>query len=402
MKIGIDLRYLQQAYNHSRDGGLGGMGKYSKGLWNALVHGYPNHYFVGLVDSGNVPVQLKLISNSLCNAELRSIGVSSFPSLTKYFKKSSYSWIYRAIQNKVVGHITSAFDDLDVIHILHQLPAPRVKCKTVITIYDCIPFGSGNLVPNVSLMESIRRSYLKSMNRADALVCISKSTEKDAHFYIQSSRAKTCVIYPGIDNDVFCLRGNQESQLQFCNPKVPFFLHVGVCVGRKNPDVLLKSISLLTGLTDSPFIFLFVGPYQVNLNAKKHILDLAKFLNISEKIYFAGDVSDEILASLYQGAVSLVFPSLYEGFGYPVAEALACGGRCITSESSSLPEVMGEYGTIVNPINPMELADAMLANLLNSKSETLENRTQRTTHASNFSWKKAAAAHISLYEDLTA
>lgn len=402
MIIGIDLRFLQAAYIHSRAGGLGGVGIYSKGLWIALVRGFPNHHFVGLVDSGPIPAQLKLISDSSPNSELRSIGIGPFSNLTKRFKKSSYSWIYRAIQNEMVCRFTTVFDDLDVLHILYQLPAPRAKCKTVITMYDCIPLGAGDAVSSCSLVDLTRRRYLKSINRADAIVCISKSTESDVHAYIKGSRSKTCVIYPGIDLDVFRPQDDKNLHLKICMPNVPFFMHVGVCTGRKNPDVLLESICLLAGLTNSPFVLLFVGPYQVDQNAKKHILDLAQALNILDKILFAGDVSDQVLASLYQEAVSLVFPSLYEGFGYPVAEALACGGRCITSDSSSLPEVMGQCGIVVDPSNPKELADAMLSNLLNFKSETLENRTQRVTQASFFSWRKAAAAHISLYESLAA
>ena len=401
MRIGIDLRFLQSAYRNSNDGGLGGVGVYSKGLLQALAHCYPQHQYIGFVDHGDIPCgMLDLVKSTGCS-DLRPFGAGKrFKKVARRLERSSYSWILRSFETEFSYGIGNCFDDLDIFHVLNQSPPPRLDCKTIVTVYDLIPFFPSYVKSLSALFTQMRLVYLKGMTRADALVCISKSTEKDLHQYLQVAEGKTRVIYPGINQNIFRNSKYEDENAGHENLfNQPYFLHVGVCEGRKNPGVLVKAIQLLANKTELPFSFVFVGPYQVKPQAMQFINDMAARLFISDKIVFIGDVSDEKLAALYRNSVSLVFPSTYEGFGYPPVEALACGGHCITSKNSSLPEAVSCFATLVDPFNQEDIAHAMLNQLMIYHEGNTPN-LKGIAWAMNFSWDKAAAYYNSLYNEL--
>jgi glycosyltransferase involved in cell wall biosynthesis len=124
---------------------------------------------------------------------------------------------------------------------------------------------------------------------------------------------------------------------------------------------------------------------------------LVKEQGIAEQTVFTGLVSDPQLVALYQQASAFVFPSLYEGFGLPVLEAMACGCPVITSSTSSLPEVAGKAGILVNPNNTTELMEAM-TQVLTDTALALTLRKMGREQAEKFSWEKTARATADLYQ----
>lgn len=398
LRIGFDLRYLQAAYRNSASGGLGGAGVYIQGLWLAMVRLFPETEFVALVDHGDVPARLRKLVALAPNAEIMPFGLAGSSPVVSRLDRSSYSWILRALESEFHLGMPRKIAGFDILHVTNQSPAPAGLCPTVMTMYDLCPLGAGVPVKNTWL-ERLHRRYLTQLGRADHLVCISEATDNDAKHYLTGCDDKTSVIYPGIDLDIFKPGIPDKSEvMEKFGLAADYFIHVGVCSSRKNPRGLIEAMSLAARACDNDFNLVLAGPYQVNRSAAQAILDLARSYGIESRIKLLGDVSDEHLAVLYRNALGLVFPSFYEGFGYPAAESLACGTPCIVSNTSSLPEAAGDLGLLVDPSEAHQIADAMVFVVRAGKNERV--RIEGPHWAQRFSWDGAARAYMNIYRDL--
>ena len=398
MRIGFDLRYLQAAYRNSAGGGLGGVGVYIQGLWKALARLYPETAFVALVDHGDIPERLHELVNLAPKSEIMPFGLAGRGHILSRLDRSSYSWLIRALESEFQLGIPREAACLDILHIMNQSPAPVGLCPTVMTIYDLCPLGAGVPVKQ-TLLEKNHRHYLTRLGRADRLVCISEATRNDAKRYLTDCREKTAVIYPGIDFEIFKpgISNKAEVKEKF-GITTDFFIHVGVCSGRKNLCGLMEAMRIAVNACNGDFVLVFVGPYQVSKIASQAILELARDYGIGERVMILGDVSDANLAVLYRNALALVFPSFYEGFGYPAAESLACGTPCIVSDTSSLPEAVGDLGVLVDPADASQIADVMVTVVRAGKNERVQIEGPRW--AQQFSWDRAAVAYMDIYREL--
>lgn len=398
LRIGIDFRFLQGAYRNSSNGGIGGVGVYSRGLWRQLALSFPSNQYVAIVDHGPIPDRLSELLDLAPTVEIRKCGLGGRSRLLSRIDRSSFSWLLRALESEFGFGVKEALNDLDVLHVLNQAPPPKVCKPTVLTLYDLCQVGAGEPAHSISMRERLRRGYLKRISRADALVCISEATKRDAALFLEVAEGQCSVVYPGIDLETYAPKKDNLSTQLLAGLSSGFFLHVGVCAGRKNPRVLLAAVKAAS-VKDKSFFFVFVGPYQVNQGARLELESLAKELDLSDRVVILGDVSDQSLASLYQHARALVFPSLYEGFGYPPAEALASGGSCIVSNTSSLPEAIGDFGILVDPNDAESICAAMLEMLsVNRKQRSVEQKRQ---WAEQFSWSIAAESYMQVYRRLS-
>lgn len=398
LKIGFDLRYLQAACRNSAGGGLGGAGVYIQGLWKAMVRLFPETEFVALVDHGAIPERLHELISLAAKAEIMPFGLAGRGRIIRRLDRSSYSWLIRAVESEFHWGLPGEVTRLDIIHIMNQSPAPDGLCPVVMTVYDLCPLGAGMPV-KPSWWEKIYRRYLTRLGRADRLVCISESTRNDAIHYLTWCGEKSAVAYPGIDLEIFKpgISSKTEVKEKF-GIATDYFIHVGVCSGRKNPRGLMEAMKIAVNTCNENFVLVFVGPYQVIKNATQIIQELARDFGIGERIVILGDVSDSDLAVLYRNALALVFPSFYEGFGYPAAESLACGTPCIVSNTSSLPEAVGDLGMLVDPANASQIADAMVSIIRAGKNERVQSEGPRW--AQKFSWDQAAVAYMGVYREL--
>ncbi|MFV3197320.1 glycosyltransferase family 4 protein, partial [Klebsiella pneumoniae] len=153
----------------------------------------------------------------------------------------------------------------------------------------------------------------------------------------------------------------------------PYFLIVGNRKKHKNEISSLKAFKLLK--TDE-YKVLITG------SASPELMDYINNESLNDNVHFIGPQTDSELASLYKGAAALVFPSLYEGFGLPVVEAMSCGSPVITSNVSSLPEISGDAAILVNPLDINEIASAMnsIINDNSLKSELIEKGYKVSKH----------------------
>ncbi|MBA2461612.1 MAG: glycosyltransferase family 4 protein [Actinobacteria bacterium] len=401
--IALDLRYLEAAYRNSPGGGLGGMGVYSRGLWHALARKRPDWGFLAVGDRGLVPSLFReTVDASTAAATIVQRGLAgSFPFPLR-LAETRCNWLLHMLESELGwGNPLSGLPTaVDVLHGLSQLPPARSrKTPTVTTVYDLIPLGAaGNSTP--SGLARVRRRYLARIGRADRFLCISESTRRDLLSLTDICPSRVRVVYPGIEHATFrpvhCTPDELRDRYGI---EPPYFLNVGVCFGRKNPRALLDAFSRVVSAREGREASLaFVGPYHVIPGSAQRIEREANALHIADRVKVIGDVGEDHLARLYTNAAALVFPSLYEGFGYPALESLACGTPAIVSAASSLPEAVGPLGRLVDPRDPADIARAMSDRLRELPAGRLD--VEGPEWARRFSWEKTASACVEVYEDL--
>lgn len=224
-----------------------------------------------------------------------------------------------------------------------------------------------------------------ALKKAKSVISVSNNTKVDCIKYFNIPSDKIKVIYPGNKN--FLQKINDEDLIsnvldEYGLPE-RFFLFVGTLEPRKNIPNIIKAYK--NYLLENPTInlpLLLVGKkgwyYQ-------DFFQLVKDLQLGEKIIFTGYLPDEVLLYLYNRAEIVIYPSLYEGFGSPVLEAMSCGAPVITSNISSLPEVAGEAAVLVDPNNIDEIKSAIKK--ITSNRLFRENLIERgLTQAQKFSW----------------
>lgn len=245
------------------------------------------------------------------------------------------------------------------------------------------------------LKERINNFLLYKMNsfslkRADSIVAISEATKRDVVKLFNISEGKIKVIYPGFSN--ICTLSSEEVVVPSS-----FFLSVGVIKERKNLLNIVKGFHEFKKDNESDFKLVVAG--KGNNAYYREVLSFVEENSLKEAVIFLGFVNDNQLSFLYKQAKAFVFPSLVEGFGMPVLEAMDCGLPVITSNDSFLAEVAGGAALLVDPKSPNEIAMVMEKiatddNLRNDLSE------MGNTRVLSFSWKKCASQFIALLNNI--
>jgi len=330
MKIGFDAK---RAYRN-----IAGLGNFSRNSISALVQHFPdNKYF--LFNPGG--------KTRLFNA----------PDQTLEIKPENFWWnIWRSIWR--MYRVTSIAKDLklDIYHGLsHELPVgiDHTGIKTIVTIHDLIYLRHPEYYPTID-RKIYDRKFRRACKIANHIHAISEQTKSDIISLFEVPEDSISVIYQSI-NPVFFNEVDSQTKYELRKkyqlPK-KFILSVGTVEPRKNLLGLLEGMVL----SKSYVPLVVVGKltdYQNKI--QKYIeADLNRL-----QVYFLSRIQDDELAALYQMADILVYPSHYEGFGLPVAEAQASGCPVITSNISSMPEAGGDAAVYISPDNPEEIGDAI-------------------------------------------
>ena len=229
-----------------------------------------------------------------------------------------------------------------------------------------------------------------SFKRADAIVSISEETKKDILKLFDVSKQKIKVIYPGFKK--ICSLPVREISL----PEY-FFLYVGVIKERKNLFNIVKGFREFKRSDKTDCKLVIAGKSGGEYYEK--VLEFIKSEKIESDVAFLGFIDDNELAIAYKKAIALVFPSLIEGFGFPVLEAMNCGLPVITSKYGSLAEVAGSAGILVDPYNSGEISGAM-KKIYSDNLLRYEMSSKGIIRAEEFSWQRSAEKFINLFENL--
>jgi len=278
----------------------------------------------------------------------------------------------------------------DIVHLPNQHFARHalfLNNPFIVTVHDlvrsCFSFTKETITERILLKLDIR-----GIKRASHIIAVSHSTKNDLIKYLKIPDNRISVVYNGVDHNIF-----KPYDVKLVDK--PYILYVGSERPRKNLGRLFQAFAKLKG--DFPELKLVkIGAPGRSGKYRSDVMRQLDSLGITREVIFAGHISELELAHYYSPAALLAYPSLYEGFGLPPLEAMACGCPVVTSNTSSLPEVVGKAGIMVDPHNTDSLAQAMRRVL--TDSELSDNMIRKGLEQSKkFSWEKVAEQTLEVY-----
>lgn len=288
---------------------------------------------------------------------------------------------------------------IDIYHVPQNgvgLPSDK-NCKFVITLHDVIPYRMPKTVSD-RYLKIFSECIPKIVSLCDAIITVSNFSKKDIVKSFNFPENKIYVTHLASE-DIYKPMDKRISKYiarKYYSITEDYILYVGGFSPRKNILGLIDSFSKLISLYKKPLYLVIAGRKgESYATYKEH----TERLNISDKVLFPGFISIEHLPYIYSGAELFVYPSFYEGFGLPTIEAMACGVPVITSNTTSLPEVVGKGALLVDPLNKTSLCDCML-NVLSDN--TLRNKLifSGMKRASELSWEKTIKNTINIYNKI--
>ncbi|MDZ4225825.1 MAG: glycosyltransferase family 1 protein, partial [Candidatus Andersenbacteria bacterium] len=287
----------------------------------------------------------------------------------------------------------------DVVHFTKAAVPSRKILPTVVTIYDVIPL----LYPQgqkLSRRWYWRRALKQAAQFSDRIITISNVSKRDLVEQLDVSADKVTVTPLAVDTDFF-------KPVDRRGVVKPYILFVGTLEPRKNVPMLVRAFSRIAG--EVPHDLIIAGRPEKDIAAVKREIDRSKAV---DRIKLIGRVSGNDLPALYSDADLFVWPSIYEGWGFPPQEAMACGTPVIVSDGGSLPEVVGEVGEVVSfaemevsrrtgDVDFEERLAKSVLDLLNNKEKRKNMSEQGLLQARENTWQQVVEMTMSVYKQLT-
>ncbi len=283
---------------------------------------------------------------------------------------------------------------IDVIHSLHySFPLLPCGASKVVTVCDMTFFRfPASHIP-------LKRYYFRSFIRlvalfADTVIAISRSTLDDFRAQFPSWKGKGVVVYLGRDStfNAGISAGEREAAMEALRICGEYILFVGTIEPRKNVRNLILAFSILS--REYPGLRLVIagkkGWYY------KEVFELVEELGLRGSVIFTGFIDEKIKPGLISGARLFVYPSIYEGFGIPVLEALSCGVPTVTSRVSSMPEVAGSAAEFADPYSPDDIYSVM-KKVLSDEGLYRRMKKESVIQAAKFDWNSTARETIAVY-----
>jgi glycosyltransferase involved in cell wall biosynthesis len=274
----------------------------------------------------------------------------------------------------------------DVFHATVLARNPPRHCRLTATIHDMTAWTMPELHPASN--KRAEASFADLARRADRLIAVSQCTKDDAVRVLNLDPEKITVIHSGVA-DAFFDPPRVDLREKYGLPK-PYVLYIGTIEPRKNLDTLVDAYEALPPDIRESHDLVIAGPMGWASEATRAKVSRARRL---------GYIPESDLAPLTAAATVFAYPSLYEGFGFPVVQAMAAGVPVITSNVSSLPEVAGDAAVLVDPRSVAELRDALLR-VLTSQTLQTDLATRGRERAANFRWSTCAAKSLAFFHAL--
>lgn len=380
MRIGIDYTAAV------RQGG--GIGRYTRNLIRALAQLDTENQYVLFVAGGWG--EGDGLGPWPASFQLRSIPLSD-------------RWVHILWQRlRLPVPVQAITGALDLFHSPDFVLPPTGRTPAILTVHDL----SFLRVPQFfvpGFREYLEKAVLRAVDRAACILADSESTRVDLMQLMAVEPERVTVLYPGVESRFRPVKETDVLAAVRARYELPgrFILGLSTVQPRKNFDGLIEAFRrLLARSSDEPEI---AELHLVIAGGKgwmyEDTLALVKLGGLEDRVHFPGFVAEADLPALYCLAAAFAFPSWYEGFGLPVLEAMACGTPVVAADNSSLPEVVGEAGLLVDAGDPDALSEA-LGRLLGD--EALQGRLSRAglDQAQRFTWEEAAQQLLHVYESL--
>lgn len=284
---------------------------------------------------------------------------------------------------------------LDLYHATHYVLPAISPCRVVVTIHDVIHLLYPEYLPNRLAFFYAQRMIRRSLARSDRIITVSRNTRSDLGRFFDLDTKKVRVVYNGVE-DVFRQEMAQDDLDRWLGQlklEQPYLLFVGNPKPHKNLPNVLRAYARARQLHDFDAPLVFVGDRG---DAESQLRHLAESLGIRDKVLMLGHVAQEALPAVYRGASLFLYPTLYEGFGLPVIEAMASGVAVITSDNSALKEIAEGYAHLVNPLDVEALAKA-IAHCLRDEEHRTALAKLGLRRAADFDWRKTAEETLETY-----
>jgi glycosyltransferase involved in cell wall biosynthesis len=371
-----------------------GYGRFTRMLVGTAMAEYPQHQFVLVVDSHTAAqvefphgAQLEVVETDAQPTEAASAEGSR--SLRDLWKMS------RAVSRL----------KFDAFFFPTSYSFFPLFCKTpaVIVFHDAIAEQHAELIfPGWRSRFFWQLKSWLARRRANRLLTVSQDARTQLAKVFRLRESEIEVVSEGPDPCFRQLdsrtRGDAILKRYGLPSGVPLIVYVGGISPHKNLDGLLRAADLVAG---SPWHLVLVGDYAGDSfwGCYQNVLDLAKSLHLAERVTFTGYVPDADLLLIYNLATMLVLPSMSEGFGLPVIEAMACGLPVAASNRNSLPEIIGDAGLLFDPASTTDMA-ATIGRLLSDEPLRRELREKGLKRAESFSWKAGAQKLVTILEEV--
>lgn len=375
IRIGIDIsRTIEEST---------GVGYYAKNLVHALAK----------VDSENEYILYGIFYDCFPRGWKRA-DIPKTGNFRLHQKNFPSWWVDRKWKN-FRKYKEKLFGGVDVLHSTAFTMPLVSKLKVVVTIHDLSIFIYPQHHTEANY-QFVTRNVHQAARQASFIIADSENTKREIRRFLHFPEEKIEVVYLAA-GDIFNRKCSGDSLSQIKDKykiKKGYFLSVGSMEPRKNLGRALVAFKALIEMKKADYQFVITGGKGWKNEA---FYNLIRKLDIDEHLVFTGYVPEEDLPPLYQGADVFVYPSLYEGFGLPVLEAMTSGVPVITSNTTSLPEVAGDAAILVNPMEVFEIYEAMEA--LATKPQLREElKVKGEEQSRRFSWEKTAHQTLEIYK----
>ncbi|CAL1519628.1 glycosyltransferase family 1 protein [Chitinophaga sp. MM2321] len=376
MKIGFDAK---RAFQNDT-----GLGNYSRTLITSLVAGFPEHEYYLFAPRKTDMFKME--------------DPAALPVVVP--EKTLHRWLKSAWRSRYVVLDLQRYG-IDLYHGLsHEIPfgIHHSGIKSVVTMHDLI-FERYPRQYNPIDVLTYRRKARYACRYADKVVAISEQTRQDLITYYHTPADKIAVVYQSCDPAFAVTHSETDIAAMRAKYQLPpqYFLYVGSVIERKNLLGIVTAMHTLKGAVDVPLVVLGSGS-----DYKKKVKAYLEANGLSQQVIWLNErarLSHTELPLLYQGAVALLYPSLFEGFGIPILEALWSRTPVITSQGSCFGETAGNAALYVDPLNPATIAAAM-QRVVSDAALVQDMQQKGWQHAQLFTPEKCAAAMMNVYNSL--
>lgn len=288
-------------------------------------------------------------------------------------------------------------NDADIYQFFNFIVPTNISGKVITTIHDLTYILYPETMDKKN-RERLKKDMINTVNRVDYILTISENSKNDIIKYLNIPEDKITVIYPGVDE--IYKQVLDEKHIEKIKRKYNiigrYLFYLGTLEPRKNIETIIKSYNDFIKSSDEDIKLVLAGKKGWLYDS---IFNLVSEYGLENNVVFTDYVDDSDKPALYQGAEIFLFPSLYEGFGIPVAEAMASRTPVITSNSSSLPEVAGDSAIITEPLDYRKISESIKKILRDSniRQKMIENGIKQVE---KFNWDDSAEKLRKIYIDL--
>jgi glycosyltransferase involved in cell wall biosynthesis len=296
--------------------------------------------------------------------------------------------------------LTLARERAQLLHEPHYVLPSATRCRAIVTIHDCIHLMFPQYLPGALAHVYARMAMWAAVHKADRILTVSEASKRDILRFFEIPPEKVVVIYNAIDERF--LGPPDEARMDLIRQRYqldhPFVLYVGNIKPHKNLERLIDAFGRVRARGAGDLRLIIIGD---ELSKYPPLRQAVHRHRLDKHVRFLGFQPYDTIAGFYRLARAFAFPSLYEGFGLPPLEAMACGTPVVTSNVSSLPEIAGGAAILVDPYDTDAIAEG-IARAVTDEPLRQQLSARGLARARDFSWAQSVAATHHIYMDVLA